>query len=47
VDDMISADAPAVVYDWVRRPTVWSSDVECVNATWDGGVCDLTYSSLH
>jgi len=46
VDDMISADAAAVVYDWVRRPTVWSSDVECVNATWNGGVCDLSYSSV-
>lgn len=46
IDDMISADAPAVVYDWVRRPTVWSADVECVNATWDAGLCDLTYSSL-
>lgn len=46
IDDMITADAPAVVYDWVRRPTVWSSDVACVHATWDGGLCDLAYSSL-
>jgi peptide/nickel transport system substrate-binding protein len=45
IDKMITAQAPAVPYNWDTPPTVWSSNVNAVISL-NNSTIDLSFTSL-
>ena len=46
IDDMITATAASIPWSWDNQANVYSKDVECVNALYNTGNCDFSFSSL-
>jgi len=45
IDDMVTAQAPAIPYNWDSQPTVWSGNVNAV-LNLNNGTIDLSFTSL-
>jgi peptide/nickel transport system substrate-binding protein len=46
IDDMIVATAAAVPWSWDNQANVYAKDVNCVNALFNTGPCDFSFTSL-
>ena len=46
IDDMITGTAAAVPWSWDSQAWVYAKDVSCVNALYNTGSCDFSFSSL-
>jgi peptide/nickel transport system substrate-binding protein len=46
IDDMVTATAAAIPWSWDNQANVYSKDIECVNALYNTGNCDFSFSSL-
>ncbi|MEA2299418.1 MAG: peptide/nickel transport system substrate-binding protein [Solirubrobacteraceae bacterium] len=46
IDDMVTATAAAVPWSWDNQANVYSKDTMCVNALYNTGPCDFSFSSL-
>jgi peptide/nickel transport system substrate-binding protein len=46
IDRMVTAQAPLIPWLWDRFPTIESANVNGVNALWNQGTYDLSYTSL-
>lgn len=46
IDDMVTDTAAAIPWAWDNQANVSAKDVECVNALFNTGPCDFSFSSL-
>jgi peptide/nickel transport system substrate-binding protein len=46
IDDMVTATAAAIPWSWDNQANVYSKDIECVNALYNTGNCDFSFTSL-